>query len=88
MISAKRCSDHGSWSTEPGHQTSTTGYPGRTTSAPGKTFIGKIYRGDEGTATGSFIGLGWGLADGFVGGAIVAWVYNLFVGGQVAKQDA
>jgi hypothetical protein len=53
-----------------------------------KTFIGKIYRGYEVTATGSFIGLGWGLADGFVGGAIVAWVYNLFVGGQVAKQDA
>jgi len=51
------------------------------------TFIGKIYRGYEVTPRGSFIGLIWGLGDGFFGCAIVAWLYNLFAGGQVAKQD-
>ena len=53
-----------------------------------EVFIGKVYRGYQLTPQGSFIGLLWALADGFFGGAIVAWIYNLFVGGQVAKQDA
>ena len=40
------------------------------------TFIGKIYRGFSITPLGSLIGLGWALADGFVGGLIFAWLYN------------
>lgn len=41
------------------------------------TFIGRIYRGYNITATGSIIGLIWGFFDGLVGGAIFAWIYNL-----------
>ena len=41
------------------------------------TLIGQIYRGYSISPTGSFIGLLWALPDGFVGGAIFAWFYNL-----------
>ena len=41
------------------------------------TLIGQIYRGYNISATGSLIGLLWALPDGFVGGAIFAWLYNL-----------
>ena len=44
------------------------------------TIIGKIYRGFSITPLGSLIGLGWALADGFVGGLIFAWLYNLLNG--------
>lgn len=45
--------------------------------ATGDTLIiGKIYRGFSVSPTGSFIGLGWGLLDGYVGGAIFACLYN------------
>lgn len=41
------------------------------------TLIGRLYRGYSISPTGSVIGLLWALADGFVGGAIFAWLYNL-----------
>jgi hypothetical protein len=41
------------------------------------TLIGKLYRGYSVSPIGSLIGLAWALADGFVGGAIFAWLYNL-----------
>lgn len=44
------------------------------------TFIGSLYRGYNISAAGSFIGLVWGLADGFVGGLVFAWLYNCFAG--------
>lgn len=44
------------------------------------TFIGKVYRGYTISPLGSVIGLAWGLVDGFIGGAIFAWLYNFFVG--------
>lgn len=45
--------------------------------ASGETLIiGKIYRGYCVSALGSVIGLAWGLVDGFIGGAIFAWLYN------------
>ena len=44
----------------------------------GPTFVGTIYRGYTVTPMGSFIGLAWGLADGAIGGAIFAWLYNRF----------
>lgn len=44
------------------------------------TLVGQIYRGYTVSPQGSFIGLIWGLADGFVGGIIIAWLYNLFAG--------
>jgi hypothetical protein len=44
------------------------------------TFIGKIYRGFSITPLGSLIGLVYALADGFVGGLIFAWLYNVISG--------
>lgn len=40
------------------------------------TLIGRLYRGYSISPTGSVIGLLWALIDGFVGGAIFAWLYN------------
>ena len=41
------------------------------------TIIGRVYRGFNISPTGSVIGLIWALADGAIGGAIFAWLYNL-----------
>jgi len=41
-----------------------------------KTFLGLVYRGYSISPVGSFIGLAWAVADGFIGGAIFAWLYN------------
>lgn len=43
------------------------------------TIIGKLYPGYHITPLGSVIGLGWGLLDGFIGGAILAWLYDWLV---------
>ena len=40
-------------------------------------FLGRIYRGFNISPIGSIIGLIWALADGAIGGAIFAWLYNL-----------
>ena len=40
------------------------------------TTIGRIYRGFNISPTGNVIGLFWALADGAIGGAIFAWLYN------------
>ena len=40
------------------------------------TFIGRVYRGYNMTVVGSFFGLIWAFVDGFIGGAIFAWLYN------------
>ena len=48
------------------------------------TFIGRVYRGYSISMTGSLFGLLWGFVDGLIGGAIFAWVYNLFVGRRAA----
>ena len=42
------------------------------------TLIGRLYRGYSISPAGSFIGLAWGVGDGLIGGAIFAWLYNLF----------
>lgn len=39
--------------------------------------LGHIYRGFSITPLGSIIGLVYALADGFVGGLVFAWLYNL-----------
>ena len=41
--------------------------------------ISSVYRGYNISIGGSFIGLLWGFADGFVGGAIFAWLYNFIL---------
>ncbi len=38
--------------------------------------LGHLYRGFEISPQGSVIGLVWGICDGFVGGALLAWLYN------------
>lgn len=40
------------------------------------TIIGRIYRGYTISPQGSLIGLAWGLVDGMLAGAFVAWLYN------------
>ena len=40
-------------------------------------FIGRVYRGYNISPIGSLIGLAWALIDGWIGGAIFAWLYNL-----------
>jgi len=42
------------------------------------TWLSQIYRGYSISTVGSFIGLGWGLVDGLIGGAVLAWLYNRF----------
>ncbi|MCK4836889.1 MAG: bacteriophage holin [Candidatus Aminicenantes bacterium] len=44
------------------------------------TFVGKVYRGYSISPLGSVIGLAWGLVDGFIAGALFAWLYNVFAG--------
>jgi hypothetical protein len=39
--------------------------------------IGHVYRGYNISAAGSVIGLLWAFADGMIGGAVFAWLYNL-----------
>ncbi len=52
-----------------------------------RTFLGSIYRGYNISPLGSIIGLIWGLADGGIGGAIFAWLYNCLVGGFTKKDQ-
>ena len=51
------------------------------------TFIGRVYRGYTLSPTGSFIGLMWALVDGFIGGAVFAWLYN-FITGRFSTKGA
>ncbi|MBU1260458.1 MAG: bacteriophage holin [Planctomycetes bacterium] len=44
------------------------------------TFIGRLYRGYTVSPIGSVIGLVWAFFDGAIGGAIFAWLYNIFAG--------
>ena len=41
------------------------------------TLLGRVYRGHTFTALGSLIGLAWAVPDGFFGGLIFAWLYNV-----------
>ena len=43
------------------------------------TWLAQVYRGYSISPLGSIIGLAWGLADGLIGGAVLAWLYNRFV---------
>ena len=42
------------------------------------TWLGQVYPGYNISPVGSAIGLGWGLIDGLIGGAVLAWLYNRF----------
>lgn len=41
--------------------------------------LSSIYWGYEGTFIGVLFGTFWGAIDGFITGALVAWLYNLYV---------
>ncbi len=41
-------------------------------------FLAKVYRGYSITFLGSLIGMLWGIMDGAIGGALLAWLYNRF----------
>ena len=43
------------------------------------TILAHVYRGYSMSPLGSVIGLLWGLVDGFIGGLVFAWLYNLLV---------
>ena len=43
------------------------------------TFLTTVYWGYELTLTGVLIGTGWAFLDGFVGGFLLAAIYNLFI---------
>jgi len=51
------------------------------------TFLGRVYRGYNISPLGSVIGLVWGLADGAIGGAIFAWLYNLIAARSSNKKE-
>ena len=40
-------------------------------------FIGRVYPGYSVSALGSLAGLVWGFIDGCIGGALLAWIYNI-----------
>ena len=52
------------------------------------TFIGRCYRGFNISPLGSLYGLVWALVDGFISGAIFAWVYNLLIGRPAETKEA
>jgi hypothetical protein len=41
------------------------------------TLLGRIYRGYSISPLGSIAGLIWAFVDGWIGGAIFAWLYNI-----------
>jgi hypothetical protein len=51
------------------------------------TIIGQVYRGFNISPTGSLIGFVWAFADGVIGGAIFAWLYNCFASGSSSKSE-
>jgi hypothetical protein len=42
-----------------------------------RTILGLVYRGYNISFAGSLIGFCWAVADGLIGGAVFAWVYNV-----------
>lgn len=42
-------------------------------------FIGEFYIGFNDTFFGSLIGMIWAFVEGFVGGFVLAWIYNAFL---------
>jgi hypothetical protein len=48
--------------------------------------LSSFYIGYTPTLIGSFIGMLWGFADSFIGGVVIAWIYNRVVGRCNAEQ--
>ena len=43
---------------------------------PAVSLLSSVYLGFAATWAGLFIGAIWGFADGFIGGFLIAWLYN------------
>jgi len=52
------------------------------------TLVGRVYLGYSISPLGSLAGLVWGLVDGFIGGAIFAWLYNTLADRLAAGGEA
>ena len=52
------------------------------------TAIGRLYHGYNISPLGSIIGLIWALADGAIGGAIFAWLYNTIAARTCSSKKA
>lgn len=50
-------------------------------------FLGRVYLGYRMTPLGSVIGLVWAFVDGLIGGAIFAWLYNVFAARCKCKEE-
>ncbi len=53
-----------------------------------QTMLGRIYRGYTISPTGSLIGFLWALPDGFICGALLAWMYNRFATDSPRREAA
>jgi hypothetical protein len=49
------------------------------------TSIGRVYRGNTVSPTGSFIGLIWAFVDDMIAGALFALLYN-FIAARISRQ--
>ena len=49
--------------------------------------IGHLYRGYDVSPAGSVIGLVWAFADGLIGGALFAWLYNYLAKGEISASS-
>ncbi len=50
--------------------------------------LGSAYVGFEPTMWGSIIGGIWGFCDGFIGGIVLAWFYNMFACKKCCKKES
>lgn len=50
-----------------------------------RTLIGQLYRGYSISPAGSIVGLIWAFFDGWIGGAVFAWLYNVIAGRDSTK---
>ena len=49
--------------------------------------IAEWYVGFAPTVQGALIGIGYGFVDGFIGGTILAWFYNIYLGKRRIKEN-
>ncbi len=50
-------------------------------------FFGRVYRGYSISPVGSLVGLVYALVDGLIGGALIAWLYNL-IARRISRKEA
>jgi hypothetical protein len=50
--------------------------------------FGSLYLGFAPTFAGSLLGAAWGFADGFIGGALIAWLYNILPGPRMSGAES